>query len=100
MKQPTTPPALPGILTPIPQGWCIKRLNDHTCVDMLIMITNLRMVITPHPLNVPHWACLTYEAGWCYPGNTTTHAIRLAGHILNWNGDTTNPPPGWIKRAL
>ncbi len=97
----------PADLTPILGGWCVRRLDDHRCLDILQMLCNHRLVVTERHVTVPHNGAHGIEQGWCYYGHgtdehgndrtMTTAFVAAVAAALVWDG--TGTPPGANKRA-
>lgn len=88
-------------------GYCVKRLDDERCVDLMRMLLNWRIVVTYRP-DDPRWPHEFMEHGWCYFG----HGVDEQGHprtmpaaylralaaIELWDG--TGGPPDFDKQAF
>lgn len=89
-------------LTPIDGGYCVRRLDDGRCVDVLKMIYNWRLAVTLRPHGRPHNGYELIEAAWCYFGHGDARTMRSAylaavAAARVWDG--TGDPPGADKRA-
>lgn len=94
-------------LTPMPGGFCIKRLDAHRCVDVVEQLYNWRLVVTERPADRPHDGYETIEQGWCYyghgetsPGVPRTKRTAFVAAVMaavQWDGQ--GPPLGADKRA-
>ncbi|MBF6085207.1 hypothetical protein IU485_27925 [Nocardia cyriacigeorgica] len=93
-------------ITPIEGGYCVKRLDDQHCVDVLRMMVNWRVVETERPDDEsPH---LLISRGYCYfghgedaAGNSRTMASAFRAALAAaavWDGQ--GDPPGFDKRAF
>ncbi|WP_148310232.1 hypothetical protein [Nocardia otitidiscaviarum] len=94
--------------TPIDGGYCVKRLDDNRCVDVLRMAYNWRIAVTTRPIDEPdHGYCLI-SAAWCYFGHgydehghpRSMSAAHLAAVAAATAWDGTGEPAGYQKRAL
>lgn len=65
-----------------------RTLADGRVVSVEQMIFNRRVCISSFPL--------TYDDGWCYPGDLGVAFVVAAAKA--WDGDG-DPPPGWIKQV-
>lgn len=94
-------------LTPILGGFCVRRLDDHRCLDVLRTFYNHRLVVTQRPADREHNGREDIESAWCYyghghyadgaPRTMQTAFMAAVGAALEWDGDGT--PPGANKRA-
>lgn len=89
---------------PIDGGYCVKRLPDGSCIDVLRMAFNWRVVLT-EPTSSPHQVM---RAGFCYFGHgqtaggvpRTMHSAFLAATAAARVWEGTGEPPGYDKRAF
>lgn len=89
---------------PIEGGYCVKRLPDGRCIDVLRMAFNWRVVLTA-ATSEPHQLL---DAGFCYFGHgetpegvpRTMHSAFLAAMAAARVWDGTGEPPGYDKRAF
>lgn len=100
-------------------GYCIKRVSDRHCVDVLRMMHNWRVTRTERPAGVDEHGYCGMDRGYCYFGHghdaagsprTMTHAkLRAIAAALAWDGaddtapegfdkDVFNPAPNWPPR--
>lgn len=94
-------------LTPIPGGVCVRRLDEHRCIDVLELFYGQRLVISHRPADEPHDGYEYIEQAWCYYGHgyaesgelRTKHTALLAAVAAAHVWDGTDPPPGANKRA-
>ena len=94
-------------LTAMPGGWCVRRLDERRCLDVVRMLYNWRLVVTVRPADRPHDGREDIEQAWCYYGHgthpdgaprTLEHAFYAAvAAAASWDG--TGTPPGANKRA-
>jgi len=94
-------------LTPILGGWCVKRVDETHCVDVLKMLYNYRVVLTSHrPTDdSPH---MLTEHGFCYFGHGTnnegtprtmfTALLAATAAAFAWDGQ--GEPEGYDKKAF
>lgn len=90
-------------LTPIDGGWHVKVRDDGLyCIDIMEMLVNYRIVISP--VDSDHQI---YAHGWCYFGHGVdeTGAVRtmptayLAAVAAAMVWDGYGSPPGFDKQA-
>ncbi|MBB5918920.1 hypothetical protein BJY24_007832 [Nocardia transvalensis] len=94
--------------TPIPGGFCVRRLDDDRCVDVLRMLYNWRLVTTYRPTGVAHDGREGVLGAWCYFGHGVDEAgqrrtmriayLRAVAAALTWDG--SGDPPGFDKNAI
>lgn len=94
-------------LVPFLGGYCVRRLDEHRCIDVLDMIYNVRLAITHRPADRPHDGYESIEQGWCYYGSGTadngtprtkrTAFLAAVAAAMVWDG--TAAPAGANKRA-
>ncbi|WP_410877383.1 hypothetical protein [Nocardia sp. A7] len=94
-------------LTPFVSGYCVRRLDEHRCLDVVEQLYNQRLVVTERPADQPHSGYESIEQGWCYYGFGTddngtprtkrTAFIAAVAAARVWDG--TGNPPGANKRA-
>jgi hypothetical protein len=89
--------------TPIDGGYCVKRLDDGRCVDVMRMAFNWRVVVSAADPG-PH---LVMDHGYCYFGHghtddgrpRTMHGAFLAAMAAARVWDGTGDPPGHDKKV-
>ncbi|MGN2634609.1 hypothetical protein ACTD5D_32135 [Nocardia takedensis] len=94
-------------LTPIDGGFCVRRLDDGRCLDVLKMFYNWRLVVTERHVDQAHDGREDIAEAWCYYGHGTAEdgTPRTMGTAFTaavaaaavWDG--TGTPPGANKRA-
>jgi len=84
-------------LKPLRDGWCVKRVSNIACVDVVRMLYNWRLIRSPRRPGQPHGFI---ERAWCYEGLELETLMRTLGQAFAWDGTDDNPPTGWIKQAL
>lgn len=93
-------------VTPIPGGYCVKILADgDACVDVLRMLFNWRIVVSPRIFSEVH---TTHLAGFCYFGHgnyddgtsrsMTSAYVAALGAAWLWDGQ--GEPLGYDKIAF
>lgn len=81
-------------ITTIDGGWRIKKNTADThYVDVLQMLLNYRIVLTP----VDDDSC--YVRHWCYSGNTPSDFLRTMLAAIAWDGSLDTDPVGWNKNG-
>ncbi|WP_336794184.1 hypothetical protein [Gordonia malaquae] len=91
--------------TPIVGGYCIKRLSDTHCVDVLTMMFNYRIVRSPRGEHESHDMI---DGAWCYFGHgvdddgrdRTMPGALLRAHAAALVWDGTGPPVGFDKEVF
>lgn len=92
---------------PIDGGYCVKRLDDDRCVDVLRMAYNWRLVVTSRRADGSDHGYCGYLAGWCYYGHghnqngtaRTMASAYLAAVAAATAWDGAGEPAGYQKRA-
>jgi hypothetical protein len=81
-------------ITPIEGGW---RIHDNLAgthwVDVLAMLYNYRIVLTPKA------APYLYVAHWCYSGKGRVDLMRTVVAAMEWDGTVGTEPVGWNKNG-
>jgi hypothetical protein len=75
---------------PIDGGFRLGETETHY-IDAVIMIYNWRLAMTPKA------SPLTYDRGWCYPGNSAVALLALRAAVVLWQREGGDEPIGWIK---
>lgn len=86
-------------------GWCVKRLDDHYCIDVRQMLAGYRVLLTRRSRSGEH---VTYEHGWCYFGagedvrghRRTMETARVAAFLAAQAWDGSGAPAGFDKQAV
>jgi hypothetical protein len=84
----------------LPFGDQVFKLNDYGSytlkttathnIDLVLMITNWRIVMTPKDF------VYVWDHGWCYSGHSLLVPVAAA---FAWDPDTEAEPLGFVKRA-
>lgn len=82
-------------LEPIRGGYCVKRVDEEHCIDLMRMLFNWRVVLTERRADEPH---LMTAKGYCYFGTGKSTMLRALFAAKVW--DAEGDPEGYDKRAF